>query len=102
MVGLGIGLGIGVIWVLALLLLPVERLWLASGPFMIAFGVNGLVLWILVETGLIAGQRVPVPFAPLVFAACAMPIYHGVRKIRAGWSEWRSERKTDYRPPPGY
>jgi hypothetical protein len=33
----------------------------------------------LVETGVIAGRRVPVPVAALASVACAVPIYHGVR-----------------------
>lgn len=97
-----VGLVIGVVVFLSLLLLPVERLWLVTGPFQIVVGAAGLVVGILVETGVVAGRRVPVPVAALVFAACAMPIYRGVRTIRAGRSEWRSGRKADFHPPPGY
>jgi len=97
---LGLVIGVGVL--LALLLLPVDRLWLVTGPFLVVVGLFGLVFLILVETGVVAGRRVPVPVAVLVVASCAMPIYKGVRKIRAGLSEWRSGRTTDFRRPPGY
>ena len=97
---LGLMIGVGVL--LALLLLPVNRLWLVTGPFLVVFGVVGLVFVILVETGMIAGRRVPVPVAVLAIAVCVVPVYNGVRKIRAGLSEWRSERRPDFRPPHGY
>jgi len=97
---LGLVIGVGVL--LALLLLPVNRLWLVTGPFLVVVGVVGFGIAILVETGVIAGRRVPVPVAVLAFAACAVAVYNGVRKIRAGLSAWRSERVTDSRRPPGY
>lgn len=88
--GVILGVIIGGAVMLAILVVPVDRLPLVSGSVSVAAGVFVLVFGTLVEMGVVStldGYRPPWPLAVLGAMLGAALIYQGVQQIREGWPD---------------